>query len=107
MYHKYLPPMVMNYVSRSTNLLGSCHLSFSFLLSTVRREGTMDSGNGKAGSSSSEVKEIDEAQVNSAYELYEEVQEKEAAVKSINIKIDGNAERKAKVETTRKQIGRS
>lgn len=64
----------------------------------------MDSGNGKAGSSSSEVKEIDEAQVNSAYELYEEVQEKEAAVKSINIKIDGNAERKAKVETTRKQL---
>lgn len=64
----------------------------------------MDSGNGKAGSSSSEVKEIDEAQVNSAYELYEEVQEKEAAVKSINIKIVGNAERKAKVETTRKQL---
>lgn len=64
----------------------------------------MDSGNGKAGSSSSKVKEVDEAQVNSAYELYEEVQEKEAAVKSINIKIDGNAERKAKVETTRKQL---
>lgn len=64
----------------------------------------MDSGNGKAGSSSSKVKEVDEAQVNSAYELYEEVQEKEAAVKSIKIKIDGNAERKAKVETTRKQL---
>lgn len=64
----------------------------------------MDSGNGKAGSSSSKVKEVDEAQVNSAYELYEEVQEKEAAVKSINIKIVGNAERKAKVETTRKQL---
>lgn len=54
----------------------------------------MDSGNGKAGSSSSEVKEIDEAQVNSAYELYEEVQEKEAAVKSINIKIDQICSRK-------------
>lgn len=64
----------------------------------------MDSGNGKDGSSSSKVKEVDEAQVNSAYELYEEVQEKEAAVKSINIKIVGNAERKAKVETTRKQL---
>lgn len=64
----------------------------------------MDSGNGKAGSSSSKVKEVDEAQVNSAYELYEEVQEKEAAVKSIDIKIVGNEERKAKVETTRKQL---
>lgn len=58
----------------------------------------------KPGSSSSKVKEVDEAQVNSAYELYEEVEEKEAAVKSINIKIVGNAERKAKVETTRKQL---
>lgn len=64
----------------------------------------MDSGNGKAGSSSSKVKEVDEAQVNSAYELYEEVQEKEAAVKSIDIKIVGNEERKAKVETTKKQL---
>lgn len=64
----------------------------------------MDSGNEEAGSSSSKVKEIDKAEVNSTYELYEEVQKKQAAVDRLNRKIAENKERKLKAEKVKKQL---